>query len=296
MKIAVAGASGFLGTALVAELARRRHHVVRLVRRPPGTEGESSWDPYQGSVDLHLIGACDAVLNLAGASLAHWPWTADYREQIVSSRVATTRTLADAILKTGGEPAYVVGSAMARYGEDRGAEILTEESTDGAGFLPDVVRAWEAAAEPARAAGARVCHVRSSVVLDKRSGALKLMRLPFSLGVGGRLGSGAQYFSSITLHDWVRGVLHLLENGESQGAYNFSSPHPVTNAEFTKALGAALHRPTVLPVPGFALRSVLGDLSNQLLGSLRIQPARLLAEGFAFDQPDIESSLAAALA
>lgn len=296
MKVLVAGASGFLGTALCSELRDARHDVHRLVRAGPRSPDEHRWDPDTGDVDVDLIASADVVVNLAGAPIAHWPWTVSYREQILQSRVRTTGLLARAIADAGTTPAYVVASGMAIHGEDRSSEWLDESSSTGSGFLADVVRAWEQAADPARTAGARVVHLRTGVVLDRRGGALGVMLLPFRLGLAARLGSGRQYFSVISRADWVAAARFLVEREEASGAYNLVGLEPPTNAEFTRALAKALHRPAFLRVPAAPMRLVLGGLAGEVLGSLRMRPTRLVEAGFAHRHRDVEAVVAAALA
>ena len=295
MRFLIAGSSGFLGTALRDRLAREGHEVVRLVRGGAATPSESSWDPYAGQVDSAVVAAADVVVNLAGAPVARWPWTAAYREQIRRSRVVTTATLARAVASAPTPPVLLSGSGVNRYGDDRGTELLTERSSDGTGFLAGVVREWEAATEPAAAAGARVCHLRAGAVLDRGGGAFPLMSLPFRLGAGGRIGSGQQYVSTISRHDWARAVLFLATNAGAAGAYNLTCPQPTTNAEFTRALAGALHRPAVLRVPAPVLRATLGGLAGTILGSLRVVPQRLTEAGFRFDHPDVDAVIGAAV-
>jgi len=295
VRFVIAGSSGFLGTALRNHLAGDGHSVVRLVRGSAATPSESTWDPDDGDVDADVVAAADVVINLAGAPIAHWPWTTDYRQEILRSRVATTGTLARAVASAARPPAFLVASGIGGYGDDRAAEVLTEASTDGSGFLASVVRAWEDAARPARDAGSRVCHLRNGLVLGPGGGAFTVMSLPFKLGLGGRIGSGRQYFSAVSLTDWVRAVSFLAAANDADGRYNVSCPHPGTNANFTRTLAAALHRPAVLPVPAVVLRTVLGGLAEQALGSLRVFPQRLTEAGFEFQHPDLEAIVAAAL-
>jgi uncharacterized protein (TIGR01777 family) len=295
VRYVIAGSSGFLGTALRARLARDGHDVIRLVRRQAGSASESSWDPYAGTVDADLIGSADVVINLAGVSLAHWPWTESYRRKILDSRLRTTGTLANAIAAAPTPPAYIVAAGVARYGTDRGNEILTEDSSDGSGFLPGVVRQWEAAADAARAAGGRVCHLRTGVVIDRRGGALKFMRPVFWLGIGGRVGSGAQYFPIISLRDWLSAVVFLAEQPDCAGPYNLVGPVPTTNLEFTRALATQLHRPAFMRAPPFAMRTVVGEVAEELIGSRRVLPQRLIAAGFEHEHPDVDAIVASGL-
>lgn len=296
MRIVAAGVSGFLGTALRDAWAQEGHEVVQLVRGEAAGPAQSSWDPYAGQVDHDVVASADAVVNLAGAPIAHWPWTASYKRTLLESRVATTATLARALVDTGSSATWLNASGMAAYGDDRGDEVLTEKSSAGQGVLAEVVRQWEAATRPAQDAGVRVCTLRTGVVLHRSGGALRTMLLPFRLGSGARIGSGQQYFSVISRRDWVRATLQLLTSPDASGAYNLTGPQPPTNAEYTRALADALHRPAALAVPAAPLRLVLGDLSAELLGSLRVVPQRLLDAGFAFEDPDVRSAVGSALA
>jgi uncharacterized protein len=295
VRYVVAGSSGFLGTALRGRLAEAGHEVVRLVRRPAASASESTWDPYAGEVDTDLVAGADVVVSLAGANLTRWPWTAAYRRRLLESRTSTTGTLAEAIAAAPSPPAFVVGAAIGRYGIDRGDEVLTEDSPDGTGFLAGVVRAWEEAADPAREAGARVCHLRSGPVIHRSGGALRVMRLPFRLGLAGRVGSGEQYFPIISLTDWLSAVRFVAESPECSGPYNLVGPDPTTNGEFTRILAKALHRPAVLRAPAFAMRAVLGELAWEVVGSRRVLPKRLTEAGFQHEHPDVEAIVAAGL-
>jgi len=293
MRIVVAGSSGFLGTALRDRLAREGHEVLRLVRGAASTPTESSWDPYTGRVDDRLVASADAVVNLAGAPLIRWPWTASYRRSILDSRVATTRTLAEAIARTGGGTALVNGSGIDAYA-DTGRARCDESSPFGTTFLAGVVREWEAATTPAADAGARVVRLRTGAVLHASGGALRLIKIPFLLGVGGRAGSGSQWFPIISRDDWVGAVVFVLTRPDASGPFNLVTPESVTNAEFARALGEVLHRPSVVPVPAVPVRLVAGEMSRQLLGSVGAVPAALTRAGFAFEHPDVRSTLQAA--
>ena len=295
MKFVLAGASGFLGTAWRDHLIREGHSVARLVRGDADAQDEFHWDPYKGVVYQELIENADVVANLAGAPIGHWPWTAAYKKTLKDSRVATTRTLAEAIAATESRPAFIAQNGISGYG-DRGDEILTEESaTDADSVLGDVTRAWADATRPASDAGARVCIMRTAVVLDRRGGALKPLLLQFRAGVGGPIGRGEQYFSTISLDDWLAAATYLATSDECRGVYNVSGPNPTTNAEFAKELGRMLHRPTLVRAPAWPMRRVLGGLSDELLNSTRVEPARLQEAGFRFAQPTLNSRLAAAL-
>ena len=295
MRVVISGASGFLGVPLVAHLRDQGHQVTRLVRSGSPGDDASLWDPTSGRIDQILIDRADAVINLSGAPVARWPSTASYRKKILDSRVSPTLTLAEAIADAPSPPVLISASAMGIYGSDRGSEKLTEKSALGKGFLADVVRDWEAATEPAKVAGSRVCNVRTSLVMHKDGGTLKTMLPIFKLGLGAKFGSGEQYFSMISRHDWIRGIAFLLDTDSASGPFNFANPNPATNAEFTRQLGKAIERPTFLGVPGFAIKTALGPLAGELLGSLRVIPEHLEAEGFGFSEPDLVSTIAAAL-
>jgi uncharacterized protein (TIGR01777 family) len=294
MKIAVTGSHGMIGSALVDRLHRDGHDVVRLVRRAATAPDEVAWDPEAGTIDGPALEGIDAAVNLAGEGIASKRWSATQKARILESRQRGTDTLAVALADLADKPAVLVsGSAIGFYGT-RGDETLTEESTGGDGFLADVVRAWEAATEPAAAAGIRVVHIRSGIVLSKKGGALQRQLPLFKLGVGGRLASGRQWTSWITLTDEIGAILHAIATPALSGAVNLTAPTPVTNAEFTKALGRAVHRPTLLPVPKFGLDIVLGrELADDLLGSQRVLPTKLTGSGYAFAHPTIDEALRA---
>jgi uncharacterized protein (TIGR01777 family) len=286
-----------IGSSLVPELERRGHEVVRLVRQPPSEPSEVQWNADDGVLDAERLGSVDAFVNVAGVTL-DGRWTAARKQEIVNSRVLTTRLLAERAAAMEPRPALVCASAIGIYGGSRGDEQLTEESaTDGVGFQAELVEAWEAAADPAREAGVRVVHLRTAPVLSRRGGLLKRMVLPFKLGAGGRLGSGRQWWSWIEIDDVVAGYVFALERDLS-GAVNLTSPNPVRNEEFTKTLGRALRRPTILPTPMFVVRAMLGaEAAREAVRyDLRVLPARLQAEGFEFRYPTLEPALAAALA
>ncbi len=295
MHVVVAGASGFLGTPLVARLRERGHEVTRLVRGDDTAPDASRWDPADGRVDQALVGAADAVVNLSGANISRWPRTSSYAREILQSRLGATTTLARAIAAAERPPAFVSGSGMSWYGVDRGDDSLDEQAGPGEGFLADVSQQWEAATAPAAEAGARVCTVRTSLVMDASGSALKLMAVPFRLGLGGRLGSGEQRMSLVSRDDWVSAVTFLVEHASLSGPFNVSIPQTVTNAEFTAELGRQLHRPAVLAVPAPAIRLALGGIADDLLGSLDVRPRALLDAGFEFAHPSLASTLRAAL-
>lgn len=290
MKIVVSGASGFLGAPLTSRLRSLGHDVTELVRHDGGP-GQSRWDPAAGLIDHTVIDKADVVINLSGAPIQSWPRTEARALEILASRVGATRTLASAIADAAKPPRFLSGSAIGWYGTDRGDEVLTEAATPhSAGFLADVSRQWEAAANPASDAGAAVTFLRTGIVMDRSGGALKLMRIPFALGGGARLGAGRQWFSTISRRDWVDAVVFVLDH-EITGPVNLTSPDPVRNVDFTRELGKALHRPAFLVAPEFALRAVLGGLADDLLGSLRVAPTALVDAGFAFRDPTITAVL-----
>jgi uncharacterized protein (TIGR01777 family) len=294
MRIVLSGASGLIGSALAPALRARDHDVLRLVRSEPSAADEIRWDPAAGELDPARLTGVDAIVNLSGENLGK-RWTDARKRAIMDSRVQSTDLLARTAAGLDPRPsALVVASAVGYYG-DRGDEILTEESSGGSGFLADVVTAWEKAADPAREAGIRVVHMRQGIVLSKDGGALKPMLLPFKLGAGGRVGSGKQWWSWIGMDDLVAGYAKALE-GDLAGAVNATAPNPATNEQFTKALGSALHRPTVLPVPAFAARALFGEMGDaMLLGGQRVLPARLVEAGFDFSAPTLEIGMKRAL-
>lgn len=295
MKIAVSGASGFIGSALVPSLTSRGHEVVTLVRRAAAKPDEIEWDPAAGSIDAASLAAVDAIVNLSGANIGR-RWTDERKQEIRESRVDSTALLAATAAALEPRPrALVCAGGMGIYG-DRGDEILTEESSLGSGFLAEVGQAWEAAAEPARTAGIRVVNFRQGVVLAKEEGALARMLTPFRLGVGGRIGSGKQWFSWIGLDDLVEAYAFVLEQEDLAGPIDLTAPDPVTNERFTSALGDALRRPTILPVPAVAIRMLFGEMGDAaLLQGQRALPARLLDAGFSFRFGDLADALARAL-
>lgn len=297
MRIAITGASGFLGTALASSLRDSGADIVRLVRREPVSDAELRWDPAagDGGLDPAALAGVDAVVHLSGAPVAGGRWTRARKQLLRSSRIVSTSTLVRVMLATRKPPAVLLSASAIGFYGDTGDHAVDETAAAGTGFLADLVRDWEAAAEPASRAGIRVVCLRSGVVLSRRGGLLRPLLLPFQLGLGARIGAGTQYLSWISLADHQRAVRFLLDRTDLSGPVNLTAPVPATNAEFTRALGAAVGRPAVLAVPAGALRLALGELSGELLGSSRVQPARLEQAGFRFDYPEIGPALAAAV-
>lgn len=293
MRIAITGASGFLGTALVPYLQEQGHEVIRLVRGVPRAADEHRWNPDHG---VDLLGHVDGVIHLAGENIAGGRWTEARKAKIRDSRVGPTRALAQSLARAADKPAVLISVSAIGYYGNRGTEALTEQSAPGQGFLADVCQAWEAAADPARAGGIRVVHPRFGIILDARGGALGQMRLPFSLGLGGPLGPGTQYYSWVGIADVLRAVHFALTTDTIDGPVNVTSPNPVTNAEFTRTLGRVLRRPAVIPVPGWALKTLFGELAEaELLSSKRVLPAVLQEAGFTFRHAALEDALRATL-
>lgn len=296
MRIAVSAASGLIGTALVRDLAGGGADVLRLVRRPARSSAEISWRPDAPSgLDPAALGGVDAVIHLSGAPVAPRRWTPARKAVLRSSRIASTRMLALAMAAAEPRPAVLLCASAIGYYGDTGSRPVDESAPSGAGFLAELVRDWEAAAGPATAAGIRVVHLRSGLVLSPAGGLLGQLLLPFRLGLGARIGSGQQYMSWISLPDEVRAIRFLLESGDAKGAFNLTAPEPVTNAEFTKTLAHAVRRPAPLVVPSFALSTALGEVSGELLGSARVLPGRLQAAGFGFAHPALVTALRAVL-
>jgi len=294
----LAGASGFLGTALRVRLAHEGNEVVRVVRREPATVTEFAWDPDRGELDGRALDGVDVVVNLAGAGVADRLWTAKRRELILSSRVNTTATLASALADRAGAgqgPVLIQASGISVYGTKPTAVPHTEDSAAALDYLAQVVVHWEAATQAAVTAGVRVVVLRTSPVLDSSGGPLRLMKLPWSLGLGAKLGDGQQWMPMISLEDYLRVVFWAATNPDAAGAYNLTLPQPATNAEFTDALASALHRPSFLAAPSVVVRTVLGELAEQLVGDIHAVPARLTREGFTFAAADVKATIARAL-
>jgi uncharacterized protein len=293
--VVITGTSGLLGSALVPTLEADGHDVLTLVRRPPSSDGEVAWNPAAGTIDGAALAGVEAAIHLSGATIGR-RWTSSHKTEIRASRVDSTRLLSETLAVLDPRPTVLVcAGGVGIYG-DRGDEILTEESDLGTGFLAEVGQAWEEAAEPARAGGIRVVNFRQGIVLTRRGGALERMLTPFKLGVGGRVGSGKQWWSWVALSDLVDAYRHALTS-DLTGPVNLMSPNPATNEQFTSALGKALHRPTVVPLPTALARTLFGEMGGEvLLGGQRALPAKLLDTGFTFRNADLGSALARALA
>lgn len=292
MKVLVTGSHGFIGSELVASLRRDGHQVTRLVRSSPAPE-EVQWDPEAGTIGAAPLEGHDAAVNLAGVGIGDHRWTEEHKAAVRDSRVKGTDLLARTLAALDRPPAVLAsGSAVGFYG-DRGDEELTDASSPGSGFLSEVVQQWEAATAPAAQAGIRVAHLRSGVVLSPKGGALKKQLLPFRLGIGGKLGSGRQWFTWISLDDEVAAIRHVLATDSLRGPVNLVAPNPVTNAEFTRVLGRVLKRPTIAPVPNTALNLMFGRqmVVEMVLASQRVVPAALAGSGFVFKHPELEPAL-----
>jgi uncharacterized protein len=293
-RMLVSGGSGLIGTSLLRSLTEDRIAVVQLVRRKAAGPHEVEWDPKaeEPVADRSGLEGLSAVIHLSGANLSAHRWTEAYKQKIFDSRVQSTRTLVKLLKRLEKPPtSFLCASAIGIYG-DRRDEKLTEASSPGQGFLAETCRAWEAEANAAASAGVRVVNLRTSVVLAREGGALEKMLPLFKAGLGGRLGSGKQWMSWITLSDHVRALRHILATDSLSGPVNLAAPLPVTNAEFTRALGRALRRPAVVPAPAFLLRAVLGEMADAaLLASTRVVPQRLSETGFQFEFPEINGAV-----
>lgn len=287
MRILISGASGLIGNALISDLKSKGHEVIQLVRRDSKNSNEISWDPAKHKLDLSSAAKFDAVINLSGAGVGDKRWSDKYKNIILKSRVDSTTTIVNAIKSLSDKPSVLINaSAIGFYGE-RGNEEVDENSARGTGFLADVVQAWEDAALALKGSGVRVVLIRTGLVFTHRGGALAKLLPIFKLGLGGKLGNGNQYWSYISLEDEIRAINFLLEK-EISGPVNLTAPNPATNLEVTKALGKALKRPTLLAVPAFALKIVLGEFSVEILGSANVIPTKLHQAGFEWNHPTIE--------
>jgi uncharacterized protein (TIGR01777 family) len=293
-RIALAGASGLIGGALLRSLTADGHEVVRLVRRAPRARDEVQWDPERKYVDAAGLAGCDAVVNLAGAGVGSRRWTDAYKARIRSSRVLGTAALAEAVAGLDKPPrVFVNGSAIGIYGQT-GDRPVDEDAPPGEGFLPELCVEWEGAAAPAQEAGVRTVFTRTGLVVARKGGAWGKLFPLFKAGLGGRMGDGRQYWSFVSLHDEVAAIRHLLDTEGLSGPFNITAPQPLTNREITAAMGRVLRRPTLFAVPAPVLRAVLGEMAGDVLGSQRVLPMRLLESGFTFAFPEIEEAIRAA--
>jgi uncharacterized protein len=296
MKVLLSGSSGLVGRALLEDLKGQGHVVHALVRRPASDVNDISWDPGAGALRATEVSGFDAVVHLAGENIAEGRWNKAKMDRIRSSRVEGTRLLCKALADAGHRPSvFICASAVGFYG-DRADQSLDESSAAGSGFLPEVCKEWEQACDAAREAGIRVVNLRIGVVLSKQGGALAKMLLPFRMGLGGRIGSGRQWMSWVELQDLVGIITHSMQAEDLEGPVNAVSPFPVTNGEYTSAMGRVLSRPTAFPVPAPIARLAFGKMAQDLLlASIRVEPKSLIESGFQFSQPRLEGALRAAL-
>ncbi len=297
MKVLVSGSSGLVGSALCRALQSDGHSAGRLARSGNAPEpGDVRWDPAAGELDLAAAEGAEAVVHLAGASIAAGRWNAERKRVIRDSRVEATRLLVTALSKLKRRPTVLVSASAIGYYGDRGEEELTEQSVPGSDFLAQVARDWEAEAARAEQAGIRVVCLRFGVILAAHGGALAKMLLPFRMGAGGKIGSGRQWMSWLTLEDAVGMARHALENTKLRGPVNAVAPNPVRNAGFTYTLGQAVHRPTIFPMPAFAARLVFGEMADALLlSSQKVVPQRLRESGYTFRHAELAGALQAVL-
>ena len=292
MDVLVSGSRGLIGSALVPALEERGYRVRRLVRSGRSSGNEVRWDPSAGMIDAAGLEGIDAVVHLAGESIGEGRWTPAKKARILQSRVQGTRLLSETVASLTRQPRAMVSTSAVGYYGDRGNELLREESGPGSDFLARVCREWEAAADPARGAGVRVVHPRIGIVLSPEGGALGRTLPIFKLGIGGRIGSGRQYWPWIAFDDVIGAILHALSTESLEGPVNVGSPNPLTNAEYTKTVGRVLNRPTIFPLPAPAARLMLGEVADALLlASQRIEPAKLKETGYQFRYPELEGAL-----
>ncbi|MEW6051954.1 MAG: TIGR01777 family oxidoreductase [Candidatus Zixiibacteriota bacterium] len=291
MRTLISGSGGLIGMALMASLKQRGYEIVRLVRRA-SAEGDILWSPEQNLLRLKPEDHFDIVVHLAGENIGAGRWTAGRKERILQSRVKGTQLLAESLTRLERTPAVFISASAVGYYGHRGDDIMREENGPGSGFLSEVCKAWETAADPVKKHGIRTVCLRFGMVLSPHGGALARMLLPFKLGLGGKFGDGCQYMSWIAIDDLVAVIHHVIYDASVSGPVNVVSPNPVTNAEFTKTLASVLHRPAIFNVPARALRLILGEMANALLlDSTRVEPAKLLATGFEFKYSDLRPAL-----
>jgi uncharacterized protein len=292
VKIVISGASGLIGSELIPFLAKGRHHILRLVRKPQAGPDEIRWNPLKGEIDLGALEGADAVVHLAGENIAGGRWTADKKKRMRESRIQGTRFLAQSLAYLFEPPKAMVSVSAIGYYGNREDEILNEESSPGVGFLPGLCQEWEAATAPAVFRGIRVVIPRIGMVLSASGGALSPMLPVFRLGIGGRIGSGSQYMSWIAMDDLVGIIHHAIQSNSLQGPVNAVSPNPVTNSAFSEILGRVLDRPAIFCLPAFAARLALGEMANEvLLAGARVRPLKLERSKYKFLFPELESAL-----
>ncbi len=293
MKVLLTGSTGLVGSALVSALVADGDQVFRMVRRPAAAAAnEVSWNPSFGVLDSASVDGFDAIVHLAGESIAAGRWTPERKRRIADSRVRATKLLVSALAGAKKPPKVLITASAIGYYGDRGDELLHEDSPSGSGFLPDLCRQWEEAARAASESGIRVVTPRIGIVMSRNGGALARMLFPFRLGLGGKIGSGKQYMSWITLDDLVNAIRHMLRDPGLDGPVNAVSPQPVTNREFTRALARALSRPAIFPLPAFAARLAFGEMADGLLlASARVEPGRLKKAGYRFLHSQLDSAL-----
>ena len=290
MKILVSGMSGPIGAELLPAIGASGNKVTRLVRRPPQSSDEIRWDPMR-SIVPETVSGFDAVIHLAGESIVG-RWTSEKKARMVDSRVQGTGHLAEALARASRKPQVLITASAIGYYGDRGEETLTEESGPGTNFLAGLCRQWEAATGAAAQAGIRTVQVRIGVMLSTKGGALPKMLTPFKLGLGGRIGSGRQYLSWISIDDVVGAILYALNAGQVRGPVNATAPNPATNSEFTRSLAEVLHRPAIFPMPTFAVRALFGQMGDELLlASARVLPSKLQVSGYQFRRPELKTAL-----
>jgi len=297
MRVAVSGSTGMIGEALIAELRRDGHAIHRLVReRSRATGDDVYWSVERHELDTDRLDGVDAVVHLAAEPIGDKRWSADQKSRILESRSQGTRLLSEGLASLRNPPAVLVSMSGADYYGDRGDEILTESAAPGTTFLAEVCVAWEEAAEPARAAGIRVVHPRNGVVIAHTGPLMDKVRLPFRLGVGGRIGDGHQYVPWVAMQDEIRALRLFIDRDDLEGPFNVVSPQTATNRELTKALGAAMHRPTIMPIPAFALQVLYGELGIALgVHSKRVVPTKLQEVGFTWRHEDLGEAVEVAL-
>ena len=289
MRIVIAGSSGLIGTNLVTQLRSDGHEVLRLVRRPATASSEITWNPAAGEIDTKALAGVDVIINLAGAGVGDHRWTDKYKAEILNSRVLTTSLVAKAAAEV--KPKVLINASAIGFYGDTADRKVDETSPVGEGFLANVVKQWEAATKPAEDAGIRVVKIRTGLVVSGKGGAWGRLLPLFKLGLGGRLGNGKQYWSFISMRDEVNAIKFVMENDKISGPVNLTAPEPATNSEVTKAMAKVLKRPALFNVPAFALELVLGEFSQEVLGSARVLPKVLSENGFVFTDPDIVSAI-----